>query len=140
MMPLTAPTHSDLPQPGLYTKIIEKAIVKRLDNHMTTNDLHENFQSAYRVGHSTETALVRIHNDILRALDNKRGVILVMLDLSAAFDTIDHTILIDRLQQRLGIKDVALNWFKEYHTDPGVYLSGRAGAYARVRLHAHGFF
>ena len=75
-------------------------------------------QSAYKQLHSTETALVRVQNDILTEIDQKRGVILVLLDLSAAFDTIDHNILFNQLQHRLGISGTALEWFKSY-------LSGR---------------
>ena len=56
-----------------------------------------------------------IHDDILKALDNKCGIILVMLDLSAAFDTIDHDILLDRLRCRVGVEGTALKWFEEYH-------------------------
>ena len=82
---------------------------------MEENILHEPLQSAYRSQHSTETALIRIQNDILCDLDNKRGVVLVLLDLSAAFDTIDHSVLKNRLQQRIGIVDVALKWFESYH-------------------------
>ena len=97
------------------SKLIEKIVVKRLDNYMVSNGLHERFQSAYRKHHGTETALVKIHNDVLRSLDDKRGVVLVMLDLSAAFDTIDHDILLDRLRSRLGVEGVALRWIEEYH-------------------------
>ena len=61
-----------------------------MDNH----NLHEVMQSAYKKNHSTETALVRVQNDILTHIDNKHGVILVLLDLSAAFDTIDHKTLL----------------------------------------------
>ena len=75
-------------------------------------------QSAYKQFHSTETALIRVQNDILTNLDNKRGVILVLLDLSAAFDTIDHDTLLHQLQHRLGISGTALQWFQSY-------LSGR---------------
>ena len=84
---------------------------------MDTYSLHETMQSAYRQLHSTETALVRVQNDILMNLDNKRGVVLVMLDLSAAFDTIDHVTLFDQLQVRLGITGVALAWFQSYLRD-----------------------
>ena len=75
-------------------------------------------QSAYKQVHSTETALVRVQNDILTSMDSKHGVILVLLDLSAAFDTIDHITLLNQLQQRLGITNTALQWFESY-------LSGR---------------
>ena len=85
---------------------------------MEKEGLHEVMQSAYKQCHSTETALIKVQNDILMNLDNKRGVILVLLDLSAAFDTIDHSILLDQLHQRLGISGVALEWFRSY-------LSGR---------------
>lgn len=60
-------------------------------------------QSAYKIAHSTESALIKVQNDILLQLDKQRGVILILLDLSAAFDTIDHQILFDRLATRLGI-------------------------------------
>ena len=71
-------------------------------------------QSAYRECHSTETALVRAQNDILRTLDQGVAAILVLLDLSAAFDTIDHSILLSRMESVLGVKGSALQWFKSY--------------------------
>lgn len=71
-------------------------------------------QSAYKIAHSTESALIKVQNDILLQLDKQRGVILILLDLSAAFDTIDHQILFDRLATRLGITGTALAWFQSY--------------------------
>ena len=68
------------------------------------------FQSAYRMGNSTETALARIHNDILLAIDDNSCVILVLLNLSAAFDAVDHNILLGRLEHRFGITGKALSW------------------------------
>jgi hypothetical protein len=64
--------------------------------------------------HSTKTALIRAQNDIFTEIDRKRGVILVLIDLSAAFDTIDNEILFSQLQHRLGISGRALDWFKSY--------------------------
>ena len=64
--------------------------------------------------HSTETALVRVNNDIVVALDNHQSVILLLLDLSAAFDTVDHGILLDRLSHRFGRCGLVLSWFKSY--------------------------
>ena len=81
---------------------------------MTDNSLHEKLQSAYKAKHSTETALLAVQNDILLNLDRKRGVILVLLDLSAAFDTIDHSFLLERLASKLGIGGKAYDWFKSY--------------------------
>ena len=81
---------------------------------MSENGLHEKMQSAYRNAHSTESALLRVQNDILRQLDTKKGVILVLLDLSVAFDTTDHDHLFELLQNRFGIKGTALDWIKSY--------------------------
>ena len=99
------------------SKLLEKIVSKRLLEHMDNAGLHEVMQSAYKQFHSTETALVRVHNDILQSLDNKHGVILVLLDLSAAFDTIDHATLIKQLQHRLGIGGTVLDWFMSYLKD-----------------------
>ena len=72
----------------------------------------EEFQSAYKCyHHSTETALVRVHYDILKTVDDNKSVILLLLHLSAAFDTVDYTILVSRLANRFGISETALNWF-----------------------------
>jgi len=79
--------------------------------------MDEIFQSAYKANHSTVTALVKVQNDILRALDGQRSVILLLLDLSAAFDTVDHTILLTRLSQEFGIKGTVLSRFFSYLSD-----------------------
>jgi hypothetical protein len=81
---------------------------------MNNNNLHEPCQSAYRKQHSTETALIKIMNDLLLSLDDNKCVLLVMLDLSAAFDTIDHLILIKRMQNDFGITDKSKNWLQSY--------------------------
>jgi hypothetical protein len=87
------------------SKIIEKVVSARISDHMKKHDLHETLQSAFKAGHSTETALVRVQNDVLHAVDRKEGVFLVLLDLSEAFDTIDHTMLTDFLKDYIGIND-----------------------------------
>ena len=76
------------------------------------------FQSTYRKHHSTENALLNIQNDILLNMARGSVTALTLLDLSAAFDTIDHTILLDRLNVYYGISELVLGWFKSY-------LSGR---------------
>jgi hypothetical protein len=75
------------------------------------------FQSAYREGHSTETALTRVQNDLLKAVDNQGGAVLVLLDLSAAFDTIDHQVLLMTLRHCIGVSGSALSWFSSYLVD-----------------------
>ena len=97
-----------------FEQVLERVVAARLTNYMTINHLHEPMQSAYRACHSTETALVRVQNDILRTLDQGGAAILVLLDLSAAFDTIDHSILLSRMESVLGVKGSALHWFKSY--------------------------
>ena len=99
------------------SKLIEKIVALRLSNYLQNNNLHERLQSAYRKFHSTETALIKVHNDIITAIDNGQSVILVLLDLSAAFDTVDHGILLTRLSTRYGIRDRALDWFVSYLSD-----------------------
>lgn len=99
------------------SKILEKIVSKRLELHLQANSLHDNLQSAYRTGHSTETALLRVHNDIVAALDNKCRAVLVMLDLSAAFDVIDHGILFKRLDYSYGVTGNALRWIQSYLSD-----------------------
>ena len=72
------------------------------------------FQSAYRKYHSTETALLRMRNDILVSMNKQQVTLLVFLDLSTAFDTVDHDILLWRLEYKFGMKDQPLTWFKSY--------------------------
>ena len=79
------------------SKVIEKVISRRLNEHLINNSLFNPLQSAYRDKHSTETALIKVQNDILSALDAGSSAIWLMLDLSAAFDTIDHDIFLSRL-------------------------------------------
>ena len=76
------------------SKLTERVVLNRLIDHVLHNNLQEKFQSACKPNHSTETALMRIQNDILMTPGNKRGVLLFLLDLTAAFDTVDHTLLL----------------------------------------------
>ena len=84
---------------------------------LKVNGLYEKYQSAYRALHSTETALLRVQNDLLQAVDKHGGAILVLLDLSAAFDTIDHKTLLNTLDVSFGIRGEALKWFESYLSD-----------------------
>ena len=96
------------------SKIIEKAVVCQLNDYLTEKYLSETFQSAYKRFHSTETALLEVQDDILQAIDNHKCVALLLLDLSAAFDTVDHQLLVERLSNRFGLKDQVLAWLKSY--------------------------
>ena len=95
-------------------KTIERAASNQIKDYVSRNNLNANHQSAYRKYHSTETALVRVNNDILRAVDSHHHVIIVLLDLSAAFDTLDHQVLLQRLQDRFGITGTAFRWMTSY--------------------------
>ena len=81
---------SNLPFTG---KLMERCVIDQLKDHIHTNNLMEPLQSAYKPCHSTETALLTVKADILRAMDNQEITCLVLLDLSAAFDMVDHKIL-----------------------------------------------
>ena len=99
------------------SKVIEKVVALQLVDYIENNGLCEVFQSAYRAHHSTETALLRVYNDIAMSIDNQKSVVLVLLGLSVAFDTVDHSLLLARLSTRFGICDQALDWFRSYLSD-----------------------
>ncbi|PIK54972.1 hypothetical protein BSL78_08111 [Apostichopus japonicus] len=99
------------------SKVLERVVAKQLTNYMTENRLHEPLQSAYKQFHSSETALIKVHNDILWAMERQGVTILVLLDLSSAFDTIDLEVLIHRLEYLLGVHGIPLTWFKSYLSD-----------------------
>ena len=96
------------------SNVLERIVLSQLNEHLNHNNLLSPPQSAYRPNHSTETALLRIVNDLLTIMDNKKICILTLLDLSAAFDAIDHQILLTRLQHSFGISGPALSWFSSY--------------------------
>lgn len=96
------------------SKIMETAVAEQIKRHLTQNDLLDPLQSAYRAGHSTESAMLKIKTDIDIILDGGDAALLVLLDLSAAFDTIDHNILLERLEMNVRISGAALIWLKSY--------------------------
>ncbi len=95
-------------------KVMERLALKRLNDHLNLNSCHEEMQSAYKAHHSTETALLNVHHDIATALDHNQAVLLILLDLSAAFDTIDISRLLTIIQQQYGVTDKAYEWFASY--------------------------
>jgi len=105
------------------SKILERLVLRRLRPHVLTTGNFSEFQSAYRVGHSTETALLKVVNDIVTAACDRLSTVLLSLDISAAFDTIDHTILLDRARRDFGIHDTALNWLQSFVSDRKQYVA-----------------
>ena len=108
------------------SKVVEKVVAERLIEYMQENNLQEALQSAYKRLHSTETALLKVQDHILRNLDQGKGVVLLLLDLSAAFDTVDHGLLLKTLETNLGIKGQCLQWLTSYikHRQQCVSIGG----------------
>ena len=100
------------------SKLIEKVVEKRIFHHMNVNNLHSMYQHGYKMFHGTETLLLKIVDDLLIGFDSNHATILLLIDLSAAFDTVDILLLLDILDKDIGIKGTALLWFKSF-------LSGR---------------
>ena len=96
------------------SKVTERIAAKQMCGHLSINHLFPEFQSAYRNFHSTETALLRTRNDILVNMNKQHVTLLVFLDLSAAFDTVDHDILLRRLKYKFGICNNPLAWFRSH--------------------------
>lgn len=100
---------------GMYVdKIIQKCVLVQLCDHMDLNNLNIPYQSGYKSAHSCETVLLNIVDRVLLNLDNGMCCILLLLDLSAAFDTVDHDELIDILENELGLSGTVLEWFKSF--------------------------
>ena len=97
-------------------KLLEKYVAQHLRLYLENNKINDMFQSAYRPHHSTETAVIKIFSDICISMGCKQEVILCLLDLSSAFDTLKHTILPQRLHD-IGIKGSVLEWFRSYMKD-----------------------
>ena len=98
------------------SKILEKIVYIQLMDFLNGHNILEIFQSGFKAQHSTESALLRVFNDIFLATDSGHSMVLVLLDLTAAFDTVDHDILITRLEQWVGVRGAALQWFRSYLT------------------------
>ena len=92
-------------------KILEKLVLSQVSSHLNSHNLYNTCQSAYRPGHSTETALLKVVNDLFLSLNKGIISVLALLDFSSAFDTIDHTILVHRLHTDFGFTDTSFNGF-----------------------------
>ncbi|XP_060929417.1 uncharacterized protein LOC133003646 [Limanda limanda] len=105
------------------SKVFEKVVASQLQDHLKHNSLFEKFQSGFRSAHSTETALLKVTNDLLMTADAGSPSLLILLDLTAAFDTVDHTLLLERLYKAVGLSDSALKWFQSYLSGRTEYVS-----------------
>ena len=99
------------------SKMLERLFLSRFYPHVTSSPHFNHLQSAYRKFHSTESALLHTFDSIYRSADQNKPTFLVSLDLSAAFDTIDHSILLNRLSTSFGIQGSALAWLTSYLSD-----------------------
>ena len=108
------------------SKMTVKVVAARLIAHLQRHNFQEPLQSAYRQYCSIETTLLKVQNDILQILDRRKGAALLLPDLSAAFDTIDHGILLETLRHEVGITGECLKWIECYLQGKGqtVFMSG----------------
>ena len=109
------------------SKLIEKVVLRRLTDHMTLNKLHNSNQFGYKKHHSTETLILQVVDETLIGFDNNSATVLILLDMSAAFDTVDLNKLLKALEHNIGVKGIALKWFKSF-------LLGR-----QQKVQIHGF-
>ena len=95
------------------SKMVEKAVLNQFNAHSDNHNLLPDFQSAYREGYSTETALLKLVNDALWLMENKQIQVVAIMDLSTTFDMVDHDLL-SVLHNSFGISDTALSWYDTY--------------------------
>ena len=96
------------------SKLIERVVGNQLDEHMTVNNLHESSQFAYKQHHNTETMMMGVTDEVLRGFDEGQATVIIFLDLSAAFDTIDTEKVLEIMNVEIGIGGVALQWFRSF--------------------------
>ena len=117
-------------------KILEKLFLSQVSSYLNSHNHYNTCQSAYRPGHSTETALLKVVCDLFLSLNKGNIYVLALLDLSSAFDTIDHPILVHRLHTDFGLTDTILQWFSSYLTDRTHYVSLSNHCFAFAPVHS----
>ena len=103
-------------------KILERLALSRFFPHVSKSPSFSPLQSAYRKFHSTETALLKLTNNIMETIDSGKITILTALDMSAAFDTLDHITLLHRLQHTFGLSGYVISWIRSYLTDRSSFV------------------
>jgi len=114
------------------SKSLERVVQRRLQEFLDSNNLMTETQSAYRQYHSTETAVTKVYNNLLLAADQGDVSALCLLDLTAAFDTVDHDLLVLRLERQFGLRGVILQWFSSYMSDRTFQVIFRSGTSSMV--------
>ena len=117
-------------------KILEKLVLSQVSSYLNSHNLHNTCQSAYFPGYSTETALLKVVNDLFLSLSKGNISVLALLDFSSAFDTIGHSILVHRLHSDFRFTDTVMQWFSSYLTDPTHYVSLSNNCYAFAPVHS----
>jgi len=118
------------------SKIMEKIVSKQLLDYLNGHELLPKFQSGFRSGHSTETVLIRLLSDIYSAMDKGQVTLLALLDVSAAFDSVDHDILMQRLEKSFGFGGQVLSWLESFIRDrtQSVTIGGSHSVWRRIRF------
>ena len=111
---LVAPNYHPVSNLPFLSKVLERCVVNQFTAHCNTKNLFPGYQLAYRRNYSCEMALIKIINDCLWAMENQMVTVLVAVDLSAAFDTVDHEMLLEVLNKKFGLQNCALWWFGSY--------------------------
>jgi hypothetical protein len=114
------------------SKVVEKSMLRQFTAHCDANKLLPDYQSAYRTNFSCETALIKLQNDILWSMEKQRITAIIAIDLSAAFNTVDHDILLDVLNNQFGISHTALKWYDSY-LRPRSFNVNVGSAYSTLR-------
>jgi len=98
----------------LLSKLTERVVKNRLTTHLSANNLLNSYQSAYTKHNSTESTLLAVHDHIIKSMSEQKVTALCLLDLCAAFDTIDHSILLHRLSSWFGFNGTVISWLTFY--------------------------
>ena len=114
-------SYQQISNSSVVSKLLERIVHRRMSDFLRLHDLLPRLQSAYRRHRSTETAVLKVLSDILHAIDTGDLSVLA-LDLSAAFDTVDHGILLQRLETSFGVGGLVLDWYRSYLTNRLQYV------------------